>query len=68
MPGRGIDMVLPSDYDKLSCARQGEIIELIVDIENIQQSASLDEAVQLLAVLKSKLNQWRVCYAPGVLR
>lgn len=64
MPGKGIDFVLPSDYDKLVVARQSElayIAETLKKCMKVTPSDVKDELNDLRAWLENR----RTCYRPG---
>lgn len=64
MPGKGIDFVLPSDYDKLVVARQSELL-YIANVLKVCRTATASDMRDELRDLRAWLDNRRTCYQPG---
>lgn len=61
---KGIDFVLPSDYDKLVVARQHELA-YIAGVLKVMSSANLSDIREELRDLRGWLESRRTCHRPA---
>lgn len=61
---KGIDFVLPCDYDKLVVARQSELA-YIAGVLKVCASASPSDLREEVRDLRAWLESRRTCYQPG---
>jgi hypothetical protein len=62
MPGRGIDFVLPVDYNNLVVARQSELAYIAEQLAHIAKHPDDHDVVD---DLRGWLNSRRTCFQPG---
>jgi MinD superfamily P-loop ATPase len=63
MSTKGIDMVLPSDYDKLVVARQRELAHIDDELSAICARCSQLYALMAIQELREWIAQQRACHA-----
>jgi len=60
---KGIDMVLPSDYDKLVVARQRELAHIDDELSAAIDAYNCEQRAQIIQELREWIAQQRACHA-----